>query len=91
MSSLSLRSVGAGGTVAATGAVSVRYLDAITGADYTSLDFSGGTYQLNATDAGSTGDKYLVVLKRPNGTTFHSSSSAQTPIAGGAITVKTES
>ncbi len=79
---------GTGGTVMAKGAFSVRYLDAITGADYTSFDFTGGSYQLNATDAGTTGDTYQLVLKRPNGTAFHSSSSSQALIAGGAITVK---
>jgi outer membrane protein assembly factor BamB len=88
--SLTLKPGGAGGTIAASGALSVRYLDAITGADYAGLDFSGGSYQLNATDAGSTGDKYLLVLKRPNGTSFHSSSSAQAPIAAGVITVNAE-
>jgi hypothetical protein len=74
--------------VAATGKFSVRYLDAITGVDYTAFDFTGGSYQLNATDGGAAGDKYQIVLKRPDGTAFHSSSSAQLLIVGGAITVK---
>lgn len=86
--SLNLHSGGGGGTVAATGKFSVRYLDAITGADYTTFDFTGGSYQLNATDGGAAADKYQIVLKRPDGTAFHSSSSAQLVIAGGAITVK---
>jgi outer membrane protein assembly factor BamB len=88
VASLNLRSGGGGGTVAATGKFSVRYLDAITGVDYTAFDFTGGSYQLNATDGGAAGDKYQIVLKRPDGTAFHSSSSAQLLIVGGAITVK---
>ena len=46
---------------------------ALTGTDYTSLDLSGGSYQLSGTD----------------GSTFNLSASAQTAIAAGAITVKT--
>jgi hypothetical protein len=88
VASLNLHSDGGGGTVAATGKFSVRFLDAISGADYTAFDFVGGSYQLNATDGGSAADKYQIVLKRPDGTAFHSSSSAQLVIAGGAITVK---
>ncbi len=88
VASLNLHSGDGGGTVAATGKFSVRYLDAITGADYTAFDFAGGSYQLNATDGGTSADKYQIVLKRPDGTGFHSNSSAQLVIAGGAITVK---
>ncbi len=88
VASLNLHSGGGGGTVAATGKFSVRYLDAITGADYTAFEFAGGSYQLNATDGGATADKYQIVLKRPDGTAFHSSSSTQLVIAAGAITVK---
>ena len=88
IASLNLHSVGGGGTVAAAGKFSVRYLDAVTGTDYSAFDFTAGSYQLNATDGGATGDKYLIVLMRPDGTAFHSSSSGQVLIAGGAITVK---
>ena len=88
VASLNLHSGGGGGTVAATGKFSVRYLDAITGVDYAAFDFAGGSYQLNATDGGTAADKYQIVLKRPDGSAFHSSSSAQQVIGGGAITVK---
>ena len=88
IASLNLHSVGGGGIVAAAGKFSVRYLDAVTGTDYSAFDFTGGSYQLNASDGGATGDKYLIVLTRPEGTAFHSSSSGQALIAGGAITVK---
>lgn len=88
VASLNLHTGGGGGTVAATGKFSVRYLDAITGANYTAFDFAGGSYQLNATDGGTAADKFQIVLKRPDGTAFHSSSSTQIVIAGGAITVK---
>ncbi|TMC52354.1 MAG: choice-of-anchor D domain-containing protein [Chloroflexi bacterium] len=86
--SLNIHSGGGGGTVAAAGRFSVRYLDAVTGIDYSAFDFTGGSYQLNATDGGATGDKYQIVLMRPDGTAFHSSSSGQVLIAGGGITVK---
>jgi outer membrane protein assembly factor BamB len=88
VASLNLHSGGGGGTVAASGKFSVRYLDAITGVDYTSFDFAGGSYQVNATDGGAAADKYQIVLNRPDGTVFHSSSSSQQVIAGGVITVK---
>ena len=88
ITTLTLKSAGTGGTVLVRGAFAVRYLDAVTLADYTTFDFSGGTYELNSTDAGTSGDRYQLLLKRPDGTAFHSSSSSQLPVAGGGITVK---
>ena len=85
---LNLHQTETGGSVQAQGKFSVRYLDAITGVDYTSFDFTNGSFQLNATDNNSTGDKYQIVLKRPDGSAFHSSSSNQALIVGGDITVK---
>src|SRR5262249_38081254 len=59
----------------ATGKFSVQYIDAITGADYTQLDFGNGTFQLNVTDGSSGGsaDQFAIALRRPDGTLFHAS------------------
>jgi len=70
----------------ATGQFAVEYVDALTGQRYTTFEFSGGTFKLsfvNATD--NSPAKFGLILKRPDGTLFHSTGSAPAPVVLGRL------
>jgi hypothetical protein len=70
----------------ATGQFDVEYVDAMTGQLYTTFQFSGGTFKLNVVDAKSTSPaKFGLVLKRPDGTLFHSTGTAPAPVVLGRL------
>jgi hypothetical protein len=70
----------------ATGQFVVEYVDALTGQRYTMFEFSGGTFNLNFVNAtGNSLAKFGLVLKRPDGTVFHSTGSAPAPVVLGRL------
>src|SRR5207302_1655087 len=72
--------------VAATGQFAVEYVDSLTGQRYTTFEFSSGTYKLNvANAAGNSPAKFGLVLKRPDGTVFHSTGSVPSPVVLGRL------
>jgi len=72
-------------TATATGHFSVAYVDAVNGQRYTAFEFSGGTYRMSAANATSKAAAgFGLVLKRPDGTSFHAtgSTSVSTVVLG---------
>ena len=63
---------GNGSAATATGHLNVAYVDAQTGQRYSFLEFSGGTYKLSAVNAtNKTAAALALVLRKPDGTIFH--------------------
>ncbi|MBV8194020.1 MAG: hypothetical protein JOY80_00680 [Candidatus Dormibacteraeota bacterium] len=56
-------------TATVSGHFSVAFVDALTGAHYSALEFSGGSFTLTA--ATKNGDTFALALYRPDGTLFH--------------------
>ncbi|TMG43443.1 MAG: choice-of-anchor D domain-containing protein [Chloroflexi bacterium] len=70
----------------ATGQFVVEYVDALTGQRYTTFEFSGGTFKLTFVNAtGNSPAKFGLVLKHPDGTVFHSTGSAPSPVVVGRL------
>ena len=70
----------------ATGQFVVEYVDALTGQRYTTFEFSGGTFKLSFVNAtGNSPAKFGLILKRPDGTLFHSTGSAPAPVVLGRL------
>jgi hypothetical protein len=70
----------------ATGQFVVEYIDALTGQRYTTFEFSGGTFKLSFVNAtGNSPAKFGLILKRPDGTLFHSTGSAPAPVVLGRL------
>jgi hypothetical protein len=74
-------------TATATGHFSVQYVDAQTGQRYTTFEFTGGTFKLAATNATNKASAaFGLVLKRADGTVFHTTgSSATSPVVLGSL------
>jgi len=70
----------------ATGQFVVEYVDSLTGQRYTPFEFSGGTFRLSFANAtGNSPAQFGLVLKRPDGTVFHSTGSAPAPVVLGRL------
>ena len=71
---------------AATGQFAVQYVDAQTGQRYSAFEFTGGTFKLTVADAtGTSPAKLQLVLKRADGTVFHTTGGAPVPVVLGKL------
>ncbi|HSS61521.1 MAG TPA: kelch repeat-containing protein [Candidatus Limnocylindrales bacterium] len=70
----------------AAGHFNVEYVDAQTGQRYSGFEFTGGTFKLTVMDATKSSPARLgLVLKRPDGTVFHTTGSTLVPVVLGKL------
>ncbi|HSS93900.1 MAG TPA: choice-of-anchor D domain-containing protein, partial [Candidatus Dormibacteraeota bacterium] len=70
----------------ATGQFAVQYVDAQFSQHYSTFEFAGGTFKLTAVDAtGTSPAKLQLVLKRADGTVFHTTGGAPVPVVLGKL------